>query len=87
MVLRYFDKRLPDLDHEHTSPSCHLPVSEAESQISNREDQELLVEQLVDTSTPEQQQLVEASKAGIGYTGCVSDSHGKSGELADLEFR
>lgn len=58
-----------------TSGDSASPVGDADGGVHGEESQELLVQHLVDAAFPGQQQLGEATKAGIGNSGRVGDRH------------
>lgn len=58
-----------------TSGDSASPVGDADGGVHGEECQELLVQHLVDAAFPGQQQLREATEAGIGNSGRVGDRH------------
>lgn len=53
----------------------HLPVAQAEKQISPTKHQELLVKQLVDAPLPPEQESGETTEPGVGHFQGVGDGH------------
>lgn len=58
-----------------TSDTCASPVGDADGGVHGEESQELLVQHLVDAAFPGQQQLGEATEAGVRHSGRVGDRH------------
>lgn len=58
-----------------TSGDSASPVGDADGGVHGEESQELLVQHLVDAAFPGQQQLGEATEAGVGNSGRVGDRH------------
>lgn len=62
-----------------------LPVSEADAEVESDEDEELAVEEFVDTPFPSDQELREGSKADISYSICVCHRHHRACEKQNME--
>lgn len=58
-----------------TSENSASPVGDADGGVHGEESQELLVQHLVDAAFPGQQQLGEATEAGVCNSGRVGDRH------------
>lgn len=62
-------------EENEESPTVTSPVGDADGGVHGKESQELLVQHLVDAAFPGQQQLGEATEAGVGNSGRVGDRH------------
>lgn len=66
-------------------PQVFLPIGGAQRHVEPQETQQLSPQEFVDASAPQQQQLREATEAGIRHSGCVGHGHRCAGPVWPVE--